>query len=138
MPLEAIEQTLKINLMAPIYAIHAALPWMLEAGGGKIVNVLSIAAVHTFPGSGAYAASKAGLLALGRSVAADYRSQGVRVTAILPGSVDTPLWEGKSFVPNREDMLTREAVAETIRDVVLMPQDRSVDELLLMPPKGIL
>jgi NAD(P)-dependent dehydrogenase (short-subunit alcohol dehydrogenase family) len=138
MSLEAIDEQIGSNLLGAIYLSRAILPWMLEGGEGQIVNVSSVAAVHAFPGAGAYCAAKAGLLMFGRSLAAEYRAQGVRVSALLPGSVDTPLWDGKSFIPERTDMLTPLAVAETVRDLVLLPPDRSVDEVLLMPRKGIL
>ena len=74
----------------------------------------------------------------GKCIAAEYRTRGIRVTSILPGSTDTPLWDSQSFQPNREDMLSPRAVAECIRDVILSPADRSFDEIVLMPPKGIL
>lgn len=126
------------NLLGPMYLCQAVIPWMLEAGGGHIVNVLSIAATHPFPGAAAYCASKAGLHMFGKSLAAEYRGRGIRVTSLLPGSTDTPLWDAQSFQPDRTEMLSPKAVAECIRDAVLSPTDRSYDELVLMPPKGIL
>jgi len=138
MSIEAIEHQVQVNLMGPLYASHAFLPWALERGGGQIVNVLSITASLVFGGSLAYSTSKAGLLMAGKVLAAEYRRKGLKVTAILPGAVDTPIWEGKSFVPKREEMMPVSAVAEAIRDVVLMPRDRNVDELTIMPPKGVL
>lgn len=126
------------NLLGPMYLCHAAIPWMLESGGGHIVNVLSIAATHPFPGAAAYCASKAGLHMFGKALAAEYRGRGIRVTSLLPGSTDTPLWDNQSLQPDRHDMLSPKAVAECIRDVILSPGDRSYDEIVLMPPKGIL
>ena len=131
------ESQLAINLIAPMRLTHALLPWLLGAEG-QLINVLSIAATHTFGGAAAYAASKAGLLAAGRSWAAEYRTQGLRVSQIIPGATDTPIWEGGTFVPNRADMLTADAVAACIADVVNSPSDRNFDEITLMPPKGIL
>jgi NAD(P)-dependent dehydrogenase (short-subunit alcohol dehydrogenase family) len=126
------------NLLGPMHLCKAAIPWMLESGGGHILNVLSIAATHPFPGAAAYCASKAGLHMFGKALAAEYRSQNIRVTSLILGSTDTPLWDNQSFQPNRAEMLTPKAVAECIRDVVLSPPDRSYDEITLMPPKGIL
>jgi 3-oxoacyl-[acyl-carrier protein] reductase len=135
---EQVLEQLQVNLRAPTLLCHAALPWMLRLGGGQIINVLSVTAGQTFSGTSVYSAAKAGLLMLGKVIAADYRKQGIRVTSILPGAVDTPIWDDKSFVPDRASMLPVAAVAEAIRDLVVMPHDRSVDELLLMPPKGFL
>ncbi len=136
-PWSSIEGQLRINLIVPLHLTHALLPWLL-AGQGQIVNVLSIAASHTFPGAAAYMASKAGLLAAARSWQAEYRRSGLRITNLLPGATNTPIWDGGAFIPERTDMLPASAVAEAIRDLILSPSDRNVDELTLMPPKGIL
>jgi len=135
---EEILAQLDVNLRGPALLCHALLPWMLEAAGGQIINVLSMAASQAIAGAAAYCASKTGLLALGRCISAEYRKQGIRVTSILPGSVDTPIWDAQSFTPPREDMLTPEMIAEEIVRLVEMPQDRNVDELTIMPPKGFL
>lgn len=137
MPWETIQSQLDINLIAPLRLTLRLLPWLL-GGSGQVVNVLSIAATQTFPGAAGYCASKTGLLAAMRSLSAEYRKEGLRVTNVIPGATDTPLWDGGSFVPDRKDMLTAEAVASCIADVVRAPSDRNFDEITLMPPKGIL
>lgn len=134
---ETIQNQLDINLIAPLRLTHRLLPWLL-GGSGQVVNVLSIAATQTFPGAAGYCASKTGLLAAMRSLSAEYRKEGLRVTNVIPGATDTPLWDGGSFVPDRRDMLSAEAVASCIADVVRTPSDRNFDEITLMPPKGIL
>lgn len=131
-------EIVQTNLLGTMKATHEILPLMLADGKGQIVNILSVAATHIFPGAAAYCASKAGALAFTRSLNAEVRAKGVRVSAVIPGATDTPLWEGKGWVPPKEDMLSSRAVAEAIRDLLEMPRDRSVDELHLMPPKGIL
>lgn len=132
-----IDRQLQVNLIAPMRLSHALLPWLL-AGQGQVINVLSIAATQTFPGAAAYMAGKAGLLAAARAWQAEYRRLGLRISNVLPGATDTPIWDGGGFVPERSDMLPCSAVAEAIASLVLMPADRNVDELTLMPPKGIL
>lgn len=136
MPWEKVQEQVTANLLGPMALCHAALPWMLEFGSGLIVNVSSIAAEVAFGGAAAYSASKGGLRTFSRSLAAEYRRQGIRVSTIQPGAVDTPIWGTGG--PPREDMLKAEAVAEAIVSVVLSPADRSFDEIVLMPPKGIL
>lgn len=136
-PWSIIERQIQINLVAPMQLSHALMPWLL-GGQGQIINVLSIAASQTFPGAAAYMASKAGLLAAARSWQAEYRRSGLRITNLLPGATNTPIWDGGAFIPERTDMLPASAVAEAIRDLILSPSDRNVDELTLMPPKGIL
>lgn len=135
---DRIESQIDTNLLGTIWATRAILPKMLEFGQGDIVNVLSIAASTPLPGAEVYSASKAGVLAFGRSLALTVRKQGVRVVAILPGATDTPLWDPSSGMPPREDMLPAGAVAEVIRSAIDSPRDRSLDEIVVMPPKGIL
>ncbi len=134
----AIDNQIRTNLTGPMYACRAFLPWALSSGNGRIVNVLSISATTVFAGSAAYSASKAGLLMFGKSLAAEYRKAGLSVTSIIPGATDTAIWDSQGFVPPREDMLHSEAVGEIIRDVIMAPGDRNIDELVIMPPKGIL
>jgi short-subunit dehydrogenase len=129
---------IQVNLIGTMLACREIIPLMLDNGNGRIVNVLSIAAKHVFPGAAAYAASKAGGLAFTQTIAAEYRTKGINITALIPGSVDTDLWIGKDWAPDRSDMLSAEAVATAIVDILQLPSDRNVDELVLMPPKGIL
>lgn len=136
MPVASIENQIQTNLVAPLYLCHEVIPWMLESGRGQIVNVLSVAATRAFGGAVAYAAAKAGLLAAGRCLAEEYRRKGIRVSSILPGATDTPLWAGGG--PSKSDMLPASAVAQAIADIVALPEDRNIDEILLMPPKGVL
>jgi len=133
-----IEAQITINELSPMRLIHAILPWMLEEGGGQIVNVLSRVASQVMPGCAAYGASKAGLLMLGNTVAQEYRREGIKVTSLLPGAVDTPIWDGMTGHPDRADMIPVQVVAETIADLIDRPHTHNVDELTLMPTKGIL
>lgn len=133
-----IEEMVLTNLLGTMSATRELLPLMLADRSGQVINVLSISATQSFPGAAGYCASKAGALAFTRALNAEVRTKGVRVSAVIPGAVDTPLWDGKGWVPPREDMLTPQSVAEAIRDLMHMPRDRSVDELHLMPPLGVL
>lgn len=137
-PMELFEKHVQLNYLAGVGMCHAALPWMLEKGGGQVINVLSIAAQHAFSGASAYCSSKAAMRMFSKVLAQEYRARGVRVTAIVPGSTDTPLWDKNPWKPEPADMLNPSTVAEAIRDIVLSPKDRNVDELVLMPPNGIL
>jgi glucose 1-dehydrogenase len=79
------------NLRSVFLGTKLAIPLLQAAGGGAIVNVSSVHAIATSAGVSAYAASKGGLLALTRSMAIEFAKDNVRVNAILPGAVDTPL-----------------------------------------------
>ena len=93
---------LRVNLTGTFQFCRAALPVMVAAGKGAIVNVASTAALFGHPWAAAYAASKGGVLALTRTLAVEYAQQGVRVNAVCPGSIDTPI-TGAFAVPDGAD-----------------------------------
>jgi len=90
---ELYQQIVAVNLTAPFMLSKAAIPVMVERGGGTILNIISIAALRGQGGSGqaAYAASKAGLIGLMTDIADSYGKQGIRVNCIAPGIIDTPM-----------------------------------------------
>ena len=79
------------NLRSVFLGAKLAYPLLKNRGGGAIVNVSSVHAVATSPGVSSYAASKGGLLALTRSMAIEFAQDNIRVNAILPGAVNTPM-----------------------------------------------
>ncbi len=80
-----------LNVRAQFWMIQAALPKMLAGGGGSIINMASVCgSLKGLPNRFAYGASKAAVVGLTKSVAADFVGQGIRCNAIAPGTVDTP------------------------------------------------
>jgi glucose 1-dehydrogenase len=79
------------NLRSAFLGVKLAHPLMKAAGGGAVVNVSSVHAVQTSANISVYAASKGGLLALTRAMAIEFAVDNIRVNAILPGAVDTPM-----------------------------------------------
>lgn len=82
---------LKINLKSAFNFIHAVLPIMLRQKGGSIINMASVVGVHGNAGQANYAASKAGMIALAKSVAQEVGSRGIRANAIAPGFIETAM-----------------------------------------------
>jgi NAD(P)-dependent dehydrogenase (short-subunit alcohol dehydrogenase family) len=96
---------LQVDLLGAFFFIREAFRRM--TGGGAIVNVSSVHAVETTPLVASYAAAKAALLSLTRSAAMEGKEKGIRVTAILPGAVDTPmLWANPNLKSGLETIST--------------------------------
>jgi 2-keto-3-deoxy-L-fuconate dehydrogenase len=86
--------SMNLNVRSMYQTIRAALPGMLEAGGGSIVNLGSVcSSIKGLPNRFIYGTSKAAVIGLTKSVAADYVGQGVRCNAICPGTVESPSLE---------------------------------------------
>jgi glucose 1-dehydrogenase len=85
------DEVMASNLRSIFLACKLAFPLLKASGNGAIVNVSSVHAVATSANIGAYAASKGGVMALTRAMAIEFAPQNIRVNAILPGAVDTPM-----------------------------------------------
>jgi NAD(P)-dependent dehydrogenase (short-subunit alcohol dehydrogenase family) len=85
------DETQDVNLKGAYLAARAAVPVIAAHGGGSVVVLSSIQGIATQKGVAAYAAAKAGALGLVRAMALDHAAEGVRVNAVAPGTIDTPL-----------------------------------------------
>ncbi|HEY9707623.1 MAG TPA: SDR family oxidoreductase [Oculatellaceae cyanobacterium] len=134
------QQVIDLNLTSVFQCIVGILPAMRQQKRGTIINVASIAGQQPFPTWGAYSVSKAGLIALSKTLAAEERSHGIRVVTISPGAVNTPLWDTDTVQVdfNRSAMLTPEIVAQSIVHTALLPEQAVVESVTLMPSAGAL
>ena len=94
-------QQLEVNLTGPFLMMKAAIPKMIEGGGGSIVNVSSLAGVVAVPGAPAYCTTKAGIIHLTKQVALDYGKHNVRCNVVCPGPIRTSMLE-MNFKPLAE------------------------------------
>ncbi len=105
------------NLTGVYHCCHAAIPHLKARGGGWIINVSSLAGSNPFVGGAAYCASKAGLNAFSEALMQEVRQDGIRVSAVMPGSVRTG-FSGAGDGPGTDWKLAPEDVAQVIVDLV--------------------
>jgi NADP-dependent 3-hydroxy acid dehydrogenase YdfG len=129
---------LSLNLRAAIMCCRAVLPTMIRQRSGTILNLSSIASKRALPGSAVYTATKAGLEAFSRVLAEELRPHGVRVGVLVPGAVDTPIWDAMGSTPPRDKMLRPEDVARAAVLMAALPPHAALEELTLLPAGGIL
>lgn len=86
-----VERLFRINTLGPLMGMQAVVPAMEAGGGGSIVNVSSAAGARGFPGHTAYGATKWALRGISRTAAVELGRLGIRVNAVLPGPIDTPM-----------------------------------------------
>lgn len=123
---------IRTNLDGPFYAMRAVAPVMKRQKDGWIINIASLAGRHAFTGGAAYNASKFGLMGLTEAGMLDLRRHGIRIAAILPGSVNTEF--GHSRAGAVEDWkLAPEDVARAVVDLLRYP-DRALPSVVELRP----
>lgn len=137
-PLSDWQRVIDLNLTSAFGCILGILPAMRQQQRGIIINVASVAGQQPFPTWGAYNVSKAGLIALSKTLAQEERSHGIRVATICPGAVNTSLWDTDTVQVdfNRSAMLTPEIVAQSILHAVMLPEQAVIESVTLMPSAG--
>ena len=134
--LELWRENLDTNLTGTFLCTRAALPLMRK--GSTIVNNLSVGAKGYFPQMAAYVASKHGVMGFTLTLREELRPKGIRVVALMPGATDTNIW--KQFWPDapRSRMMSPESVASAVVNAVLLPENTTVEELVIAPTAGAL
>lgn len=127
------------NLTGTFFCCREALRAMGDSG--HIINIASIAGHQGFANSAAYCASKWGVVGLTKSLAAEVRASGrhgIHFTLLSPGCTDTPIWDALEDSPDMRDMLQADDIANAILHIVSQPPRVAVDEIMVMPSKGVL
>ena len=114
----AFERMIELNLTPAVNLARAAMPRMIERGGGAFVGVSSRAALRPFRGGAGYIVGKAALLAFIQALDADYKNQGIRCNAIVPSVIDTPANRAEQPDADHSKWVAPAAIAKVIRFLV--------------------
>lgn len=126
---EQIAWQVNVNLLGAMYCCRACLPLMLSRRSGQILNMASLLGVHAKRDSGAYSASKFGLLGLTESLSLEAGPRGIRVMALCPGMVNT---EFSNLPPSvKQDGMDPGTVAKVALQMLTAPADVVVERVLL-------
>ncbi|MGW7079462.1 SDR family NAD(P)-dependent oxidoreductase [Streptomyces sp. NPDC054866] len=117
-PLEEFQQVIQVNQIGCFLGIRNVAPEIEAAGGGTIVNTASYTAMTGMAYVGAYAATKHAILGLTRVAAMELAAKNIRVNAVCPGAVDTPMTNPAQLDPTADPTEAREAVAELYKKLV--------------------
>jgi NAD(P)-dependent dehydrogenase (short-subunit alcohol dehydrogenase family) len=114
------DTTIGTNLSAVFYCCRAAIPLLKQRGGGCIINIGSLAGKNAFAGGAAYNASKFGLVGFSEALMQEVRYDHIRVSCVMPGSVDTDFGRSRAGDPSTTWKLKPEDVAEVVVGVLEM------------------
>jgi NADP-dependent 3-hydroxy acid dehydrogenase YdfG len=128
-----IAEMLETDLAGAIYLTQAALPSLIKSAPSDIVNVASIAGLEGFPEGSVYCAAKHGLVGFTRALAAEVKPEGVRVTALCSGSVDTEFFDRFRPTTEKEKRLRTDDVLEALLWILTSPAHVLHGEVVLRP-----
>jgi NAD(P)-dependent dehydrogenase (short-subunit alcohol dehydrogenase family) len=125
--LEEFERIVRVDLIGPFLMSKAVAPQMMQQQKGSIINVSSVGGIIGYPAMAAYGSAKGGLVNLTRCMAVDLAPYNIRVNAICPGAIDTPM--PRTYV---ENMPNKEAVWKQIADVHLLKRFGASEEVVYL------
>jgi 3-oxoacyl-[acyl-carrier protein] reductase len=136
LPPEQLEEMIDINVKGTLYAVRAALPYLLESDAADIVTLASEAGRRGLPFEAVYCASKFAQVGFTRALDHELREQGVRCTNVCPGGVATDFAMGRGRTPDMPElqgMMSSEDVAEVVMFVLTRPRNHRILETAFRP-----
>ncbi len=138
MTVDAFDDQVAINLRGVFLGIKSVLPYMLSQQKGMIITINSVAAISAFSGCTGYGASKAGALALTRSLRNEVRSKHIKIADVIVGATETDIWGIEERALLGERMMQSEDVAEAVQMIVSSYNNPRIqfEEILIRPQRG--
>jgi 3-oxoacyl-[acyl-carrier protein] reductase len=129
------ERMVSVNLSGVYYCCHAVLPILRAAGDGDVINISSLAGKNPFAGGAAYNATKFGLNGFSEAMMLDHRNEGIRVSYVMPGSVDTAFGGGEAGGQKSAWKIAPEDIAEVVSTLLKMPRRTTVSRVEIRPSR---
>lgn len=130
------DNVIDTNLRGAFLCMKNVLPQMIKNKRGSIINILSTAANTAFENSSVYAASKAGLLAMANSLREEVRRYNIKISNVLPGAVETAMWDSKSRQRFKSRMMTPTDIAKIVLQVYEQPRKVLIEDIIIRPIRG--
>lgn len=126
-------EVIDTNLKGVFLANRAVIPTMIRQRSGNIVNLSSTSGRKGLAFDSAYCASKFGVIGLSEALAEELRQYGIRVQALLPGAIDTGMWDQNGPIPAPRDILAPEWVADAVVRLITLPKDTFLETPVVEP-----
>lgn len=130
------DRMMNINLKGAFLCIREVLPSMIEKKSGHIINIVSVAGIEPFSNSSAYCSSKYGMMGLTSVTREEAREHNIKVTAILPGTVNTPIWDDIGGDFDRSKMMPPEDIAQAVLAACKQSEKTSIENIIIRPAAG--
>jgi hypothetical protein len=133
-PEGTLESMIHGNLYSAYYTTRGVVEGMIRQKRGHIFNLCSIASIKAYPNGGSYAISKFALLGFSKCLREELKTEGIRVTAVMPGATFTASWDGAGLPEDR--FMKAEDVAEAIYSAYALSSRSVVEEIIIRPQLG--
>ncbi len=130
------DNVMDTNLRGSFLCMKFVLPQMIKNKKGQIINILSVAANTSFENSSVYAASKAALLAMSNSLREEVRRFNIKISNVLPGAVETSMWDSKFRQRHKNRMMSPVDIAKIIVYISEQPRKVLIEDVIVRPIKG--
>jgi NAD(P)-dependent dehydrogenase (short-subunit alcohol dehydrogenase family) len=130
-PTDAFDRIMRVNLRGTFLCCREAMKLMLPQKAGTIINISSVVGFKGYPNQSAYAASKHAIMGLTKALAVEAQPHGIRVSAVLPGGVDTDLVAESRPDLDRACLIAPEDIAETVLFLLTLSDRAAVDQIFI-------
>lgn len=130
-PAEKLDETLRVNIRGTFLCCQTALASMQERGHGTIINVSSVVGFKGYAEQAAYTASKHAIMGLTKSLANEFHRSGIRISAVLPGGVDTGMVGQSRPDLDRSELMQPEDISSTVLYLLALPERAMVDQIYI-------